>query len=343
MVRIIPVVVKISISIQSIENIQEVKMSFSSKFNLVAEWFDARLTWNDLNDDKFLNIPSKNVLDKLWFPSVIFINTPDNYQTMMDSKARLLVKKEGNFTLSSVQEVEETAYYKGSENTIQYSRDFYHQFKCHFELLNYPFDTQVCTFMMKRPNKVEKFVKLVPNKLNYSGPLKMAEFSVVDWDMIETNDDKEFDIKVEIILKRRVSQHILSTYLPSLCILTIAQVGLDYQENHNSVFLQVTLFFKKEHFKTAIPLAITSMLVMYTLKGSITSKLPATSYIKFVDIWLLYGLLIPFFILLLLVLIEHIPDKSKVLFIRSSKQEQSEKIVAYLPNVSREGNILYIY
>ena len=74
----------------------------------------------------------------------------------------------------------------------------------------------------------------------------------------------------------------------------------------------MTLYFKKEHFKTAIPLAITSMLVMYTLKGSITSKLPATSYIKFVDIWLLYGLLIPFFILLLLGLIEHLPAKSKV-------------------------------
>ena len=74
--RIIPVVTKISIYIQSFENIKEVEMSFSSKFNLVAEWFDKRLTWNDLNDDKFLNIPSQDVLDKLWYPSVIFTNTP---------------------------------------------------------------------------------------------------------------------------------------------------------------------------------------------------------------------------------------------------------------------------
>lgn len=79
----------------------------------------------------------------------------------------------------------------------------------------------------------------------------------------------------------------------------------------------MTLFFKKTHFKTAIPLAITSMLVMYTLKGTITSKLPATSYIKFVDIWLLYGLLVPFFILLLLALIEHLPEESKESKVRS--------------------------
>ena len=332
-------------NIESLQDIQEVKMSFSAKFNLAAEWFDERLTWNDLNDDKFLNIPNQEILSKLWFPSVIFKNTPNNYETMVDSKARLLVKKEGNYTLSSVHEMEETAYYKGSENTIQYSRDFFHQFKCHFELQNYPFDTQICTFLLKRPNKVEKFVKFVPDKLGYSGPLKMAEFSVIAWTMTAETESKDVDIKVKIILKRRVSQHLLSTYLPSLCILTIAQVCIACHQLCEDFYLQVTLFFKKEHFKTAIPLAITSMLVMYTLKGSITSKLPATSYIKFVDIWLLYGLLVPFFILLLLVLIEHLPEKSKVLFIKSREKEQTDirKMIEHLPNVSQEGNILSFF
>ena len=62
----------------------------------------------------------------------------------------------------------------------------------------------------------------------------------------------------------------------------------------------------------SVPLAITAMLVMYTLKGTITEQLPATSYIKFVDVWLLYGLLMPFVILIVIVLIEHLPDESKV-------------------------------
>ena len=63
----------------------------------------------------------------------------------------------------------------------------------------------------------------------------------------------------------------------------------------------------------AIPLAITAMLVMYTLKGTITSQLPGTSYVKFVDVWLLYGLLMPFIILIVIVLIEHLPEESKVM------------------------------
>ena len=91
----------------------------------------------------------------------------------------------------------------------------------------------------------------------------------------------------------------------------------------------MTLYFAKEHFKTAIPLAITSLLVMYTLKGSISSKLPPTSYIKFIDIWLLYGLLIPFIILILLVLIEHLPSESSVVFVRSGEKEKRMKTATY--------------
>ena len=85
--------------------------------------------------------------------------------------------------------------------------------------------------------------------------------------------------------------------------------------------LQMTLYFKAEHFKTSIPVAITAMLVMYTLNNSISSKLPQTSSIKFMDIWILYGLFIHFFILVLLVLIEHLPGSKNVVFIEDSKSQ----------------------
>ena len=75
---------------------------------------------------------------------------------------------------------------------------------------------------------------------------------------------------------------------------------------------KAALYFKKEHFKTAIPLAITAMLVMFTLRNSTNAELPTTSYIKFIDVWLLYGTVMPFVILLLIILIEHLPGPSKV-------------------------------
>ena len=272
-------------------------MSFSAKFNLVAEWFDYRLTWNNLNNDKFLNIPDREVFEKLWVPVVIFENTENKHETPMDKKARLVVERRGNYTLAPITETEEIAYYKGSESSLQYSRDFYLRLKCQFELQNYPFDKQICKILLKKPSKEDKFLQYIPKKIGYTGPLGMAEFVITHYDMIDKAEDSEADIEVRIFMKRRIQKHLLSTYLPSLCILIIAQVAI---------------YFYKEHFKTAIPLAITSMLVMYTLKGSISAQLPTTSYIKFIDIWLLYGILMPFFILIVIVLMEHLPPQQQV-------------------------------
>ena len=59
-------------------------------------------------------------------------------------------------------------------------------------------------------------------------------------------------------------------------------------------------------------LTITAMLVMFTLEASVSSQLPITSYLKFIDIWLLYGLLIPFFNLITIIMIEYLPESSPV-------------------------------
>ena len=53
------------------------------------------------------------------------------------------------------------------------------------------------------------------------------------------------------------------------------------------------------------------MLVMYTLNNSVSSKLPPTSYVKLIDVWLLFGLILPFFIIILLVTIEHMPKQMR--------------------------------
>ena len=76
--------------------------------------------------------------------------------------------------------------------------------------------------------------------------------------------------------------------------------------------VKAAVYFHKEHFKTAIPMTITAMLVMYTLKATVSSQLPATAYIKFIDIWLLYGLLLPFLIIIIIIMVEHLPSQNKV-------------------------------
>jgi hypothetical protein len=65
---------------------------------------------------------------------------------------------------------------------------------------------------------------------------------------------------------------------------------------------EITLFFKKQDLDLAVGLDLTIMLVMYTMYQSISQMLPATAYLKFIDIWLMFCLLVPFFVFVVQVL-----------------------------------------
>ena len=65
-----------------------------------------------------------------------------------------------------------------------------------------------------------------------------------------------------------------------------------------------TLFINFSHFEVSIMIAMTSMLVTYTLYQSISAYLPQTSYMKMIDIWLFGGLIFPFFIITILVIMD---------------------------------------
>ena len=61
------------------------------------------------------------------------------------------------------------------------------------------------------------------------------------------------------------------------------------------VVTQLTLFVDyEEHFDGTIMVHLTTMLVMYTLYASVSSSMPNTAYLKFIDIFMLYALVLPF-------------------------------------------------
>ena len=69
-------IINMSIDIHNIESIEEVNMRFTADFTVTAEWIDTRLTWNDLNKDVYLNMPSKEAKEKFWIQIFVF-SSPD--------------------------------------------------------------------------------------------------------------------------------------------------------------------------------------------------------------------------------------------------------------------------
>ena len=84
---------------------------------------------------------------------------------------------------------------------------------------------------------------------------------------------------MEVVFKRRLTNEILTTYLPSILLILITYA---------------TTYFKSFYFEAALTVNLTNMLVMTTIFISVMEKLPSTAYVKMVDIWLIFGQLVPF-------------------------------------------------
>ena len=135
------------------------------------------------------------------------------------------------------------------------------------------------------------------------GNAVLVQFEVIDTTMVSKSSDY---IVVEITLRRMISYHIVSTFSPTLLLLLI---GI------------ITLFLDESHFEATIMLAITAMLVMYTLYESASSGLPKTAYIKMMDIWLIFGLVVPFVVFLVEMAVEIMRDGD------SNGQKEGEEIM----------------
>merc|ERR1711894_584563 len=82
-----------------------------------------------------------------------------------------------------------------------------------------------------------------------------------------------------INLKRKVQMELLTTYLPTLLLLSISYA---------------TTFFKPEYFEASLTVNLTIMLVMTTIFTTKIAELPPTSDMKMLDIWLIFCLFVPF-------------------------------------------------
>ena len=99
----------------------------------------------------------------------------------------------------------------------------------------------------------------------------------------------EHMVIMSIVLKRKITTELLTTYLPTILLLLITFT---------------TIFFDKDLFGDAIAVNLTIMLVMTTIFTSKIEELPPTSDMKMIDIWLICCLVIPFLEVILRTTIE---------------------------------------
>merc|ERR1712240_466965 len=153
--------------------------------------------------------------------------------------------------------------------------------------MKYPFDTQKCSIDMAVGPLDEVSVKLIPDQLNMTQKLEMSIFVVKDWRFKEeTHSDETSTLKLTMVLKRKITSELMTTYFPTLLLTAITFA---------------TTFF----FEAALSVNLTTMLVMTTIFMSKMESLPPTSNIKMIDIWLILCQMVPFAEVVLLTAMEY--------------------------------------
>ena len=86
-------------------------------------------------------------------------------------------------------------------------------------------------------------------------------------------------IVVDIWLGRKLLSPITTVYTPTVLL---------------NIIGHITHYFKPFFFESALAVNLTVMLVLTSMLISVVESLPQTAYIKMVELWLIFNLLLPF-------------------------------------------------
>ncbi|XP_042873743.1 gamma-aminobutyric acid receptor subunit delta-like [Penaeus japonicus] len=169
-------------------------------------------------------------------------------------------------------------------------RSYSAKMSCHFDLYAYPFDVQTCSVRIQLPPEYEDSVhfSLTQGTVNYTGSRDLATYDVER--VRFSSSSNEYQLIVEFALRRRQGVVLLSTFLPSALLLAVSWA---------------TLFVKLEALNVRAVMALTTLLVLYTLFANMSSSLPPAASIKLIDIWFFFIIFLLFANIMIHIFIDH--------------------------------------
>ena len=311
--------VLISMEIIDIWDIQELEMDYTVRLKTKIWWYDSRITFRNLKINEDKNHLSMNEIDQIWSPELLFLESygvgvikagdhvsKDASKFTGDGTVRIL--RNGNPQNNLLKELDEDYLYSGKENALLMTNHIVVKLGCRFSLEMYPFDSQLC------PIKLNKTASQEPQfGMKWEKPpiikdsIELMQFHVIKDLQYNNTNEIQNEIRVYIKLQRKLAGHIFNTYIPTFCLIMIAGF---------------TLFIDYSHFEATIMVALTTMLVIYTLHQSISDTLPATAYLKMIDIWLFGGLIVPFIIIGILIILDYLAMRESNAVIELQKEDE---------------------
>merc|ERR550517_2158270 len=142
---------------------------------------------------------------------------------------------------------------------------------------------------MSVPKHYHDFVRLNPEKVEYKGNKEELTEYTID-KIIFCSLESGTKLVFEVTLGRPLMSSILTIYIPTLLLLVISLVAQVFANEFPDMVVQVNL---------------TVLLVLASFFIGISQSILATSYVKWIDVWMIFVLAVPFLEVVLLA-IRHI-------------------------------------
>ena len=208
---VIPVNVNISIAVMDVLSISEVDLVYVLKFRFLMVWYDYRLKYHNLKQKRSLNSLSREEIERLWIPFVVFSNTQKQESTKGGDETEVTITREGNYTESSVHVMEEINIFEGADNKITFQQVYDKELKCVYQLQLYPFDSQVglgrnirtiseshlkittvqlCTVDMEIRELERETINLVPELVFMESDTVLVQYIISSWSLQYRNNSE---------------------------------------------------------------------------------------------------------------------------------------------------------
>ena len=170
--------VKLRVDLLKVLQIDEVAMLYETQYTVNLKWLDPRITFYNLNENQGLNTLVELEKEQIWTPKLILDNTKQKTRTKTDSESVISVKREGNYTRNTLEDVDNIYIFKGLYNPLDMSRVYQTEWICDYEMNWYPFDTQNCRMTFAVTQDMNNFIRLVGNGHTYQGPVELTQYFV---------------------------------------------------------------------------------------------------------------------------------------------------------------------
>ena len=265
------------IDVLNIDFVDIVSMTVGMTVEIHLTWRDPKLTYENILDGKekfgLFKVITEREIEKIWTPMPKLIHENAVIGKVVEDKV-FYVKIVGRSNPEKMNIVEnvETLLFPGSENDLFMSQRFKLEYRCDFFVKNFPFDEQVCDFIMLMNVEGNKTIALAESRppVIYKGPHILQSFELADFSANTSTTEYQTRFIYSIKFERLYMHTLETSFFQSFILWVIA---------YFSLYIDIADF--SDRFMGAL----TSLLVLAALLASMNASLPQTAYFKHIDVW----------------------------------------------------------